>query len=98
MCRLDAEQHPDHVAFGDHVDDLVLAIRKSATQIRTRARKTLSLRIGGEVRKTTAPALVVWGQHLALDQRLVLGALQVLEAAHHGLIALELVALSERRR
>src|SRR5262245_51604397 len=96
MRGLDAEQHSDHVALGDHVDDLVLAVREGAAQIGARAREALALGIGGEMREAAAPALVVGGEHLALDQRFVLGALQVLETAHHRLVALELITLRSR--
>src|SRR5262249_42213069 len=87
--RLDPEQHPDHVAFRDHVLDLVVAVREGATQIGARAGEALALRVGGEMREAAAPALVVWGEQLALDQRFVVGALQLLEAADHRLVALK---------
>src|SRR5262249_46989241 len=76
---LDAEQHADRVALGHDVDDLVLAVRERTAQIGASAREALALRIGGEMGEAAAPALVVRRQYLALDQRFVLAALQVLE-------------------
>src|SRR5262249_37049636 len=92
------EQHSDEVALSDPSLALVLTIGEPAAQVGARAREALALRIGGKVRKAAAPALVVGREHLALDQGFVLGALQLLEAADHRLVALELAGIALRGR
>jgi hypothetical protein len=77
------------VALRDDLLDRVGAVREGAAQVGAGAGKALVACVRGEMLDAAAPALVIRRQHRAHGVRPVLGALRLLEAAHHRGVALQ---------